>query len=230
MLTLSSFVFQTYVFSSQLRFHLLLFPVIVGWMLLVQILKHLFLRSFRFYIFDILCIFLRFTFLSKIFFLHLVVTSCTYVFVFFVYLSLVLFAIKYLHFFSFFFVQHHVTLSFLFLLCLLSGFDSYVETFVTPEDLFEFVFFSFFRSHAFFKEKCETFVKNQAFNKKTWNIHKIDSQMGSPLPGPEKIQKVTFLKTVLCLGKTARQNLFFPSPPPPKVPHRIWVLFFYKNV
>ena len=51
-------------------------------------------------------------------------------------------------FFLFFFVQHHVTLSFLFLLCLLSGFDSYVETFVTPEDLFEFVFFSFFRSHA----------------------------------------------------------------------------------
>ena len=83
---------------------------------------------------------------------------------------------------------------------------------------------------AFFKEKCETFVKNQAFNKKTWNIHKIDSQMGSPVPGAEKRQKVTFLKKELCLGKTARQNLFFPPPPSPQSSAQDLGSFFYKNV
>ena len=95
---------------------------------------------------------------------------------------------------------------------------------------FSFPFFVLMPFRAFFKEKYETFAKKKASNKKTWNIHKIDSPMGSPVPGAEKTQKVTFLKKELCLGKTARQNLFFYTPSPSKVLHSIWVLFIPKRV
>ena len=196
MLTLSSFVFQTYVFSSQLRFHLLLFPVIVGWMLLVQILKHLFLRSFRFYIFDILCIFLRFTFLSKIFFLHLVVTSCTYVFVFFVYLSLVLFAIKYLHFFFFFFCS--ASRYFVILLSLVFAFRfwflcwdvCYSGRFVWVRFLF---IFSFSCSVVLFlKKNVKHSSKIRPSTKKRETFTKLTPKWGPPYRGPKNVKKWRF--------------------------------------
>jgi len=171
MSTLSPFVFQTSVFSSQLRFLLLSFPVIVGRMLLVQILQHLLLRSFRFTSLIFLVSSFDLLFVHNIFsFILLLPFVPTSLFSSFISLLFCLQLNTYISF-SFFFL-FSITL-----LCH-SSFSCVCFQVLIPMlrclllrkiclSSFSFHFLVLMLCRGFFKEKYVTFVKNQAFNKKT---------------------------------------------------------------
>ena len=69
-------------------------------------------------------------------------------------------------------------------------------------------------SYRFSIPRCVTFGKKEVRTQKTRNISKFDAQMGPGVSEAKKIEKKTFLKKQLCLGKIGPQKSKIAFPPP----------------
>ena len=149
-------------------------------------------------------------------------------------LSLVLFAFKYFYFCLYiFFSAWRYFVILVSLLFLFSVLDSYVETFVTPDDLSEFVFFSFFRSHAlscFFLRKIWNICKKTGLQQKNVKHSQNRLPNGVPRTGGRKNSKSDVFKEGTLSWKNCPSKPIFFHPFPPQSSAQHLGPFLYKNV